>query len=72
MQTRMLTSKRGSINVVLRALQVESAGLEMSVLDDVVSVALVRDLITWSASDAILSKLTSPDQGVYLCGKNNY
>lgn len=40
----------------------------MTFLSDVVSVAFLRDLITWTTTDAVLSQLTSPDQGVYLCG----
>lgn len=54
--------------VVLLYDKVESAGVEMTFLSDVVSVALVRDLITWTTTDAILSQLTSPELGVYLCG----
>ena len=46
----------------------QSAGLDMSFLSDVVSVAFVSDLITWTTSDAILSQLTDPAMGVYLCG----
>lgn len=46
----------------------QSAGVEMTSLSDVVSVAFVRDLITWTTTDAILSQLTSPALGVYLCG----
>lgn len=48
--------------------QVQSAGLDMTFLSDVVSVAFVSDLITWSSSDAVLSQLTDPAMGVYLCG----
>jgi hypothetical protein len=48
--------------------QVQSAGLDMTFLSDVVSVAFVSDLITWSTRDAILSQLTDPAMGVYLCG----
>jgi hypothetical protein len=50
------------------ALQMQSAGVEMTFLSDVVSVAFVSDLITWSTRDAILSQLTDPAMGVYLCG----
>jgi hypothetical protein len=42
--------------------------VELTFLSDVVSVAFVRDLITWTTSDAILSQLTDPAIGVYLCG----
>ena len=46
----------------------QTSGLEMQFLSDVVSVAFVRDLISWTATDAVLSQLTSPTQGVFLCG----
>ena len=46
----------------------QSAGVEMTFLSDVVSVAFVSDLITWSTRDSILSQLTDPAMGVYLCG----
>lgn len=59
-----------SLQVGSRLLVVQSAGVEMTFLSDVVSVAFVRDLITWTTTDAILSQLTSPvDLGVYLCGE---
>lgn len=47
----------------------QAGGLEMTFLSDVVSVAFLRDLITWTTTDAVLSQLTSPAQGVYLCGE---